>query len=87
LEELIEREGEPWGLWWARDVLNGNIRGPGSKLARHLKPFGIIPRTVRIEDDVVKGYPINVFAESFDRYLPLDEPNNPLPRDGAGPLG
>ncbi len=48
---LIERKGEPWAALWGRDIASGNLRGPAAKLARLLKPFGIIPGTIREADD------------------------------------
>ena len=48
LNALIERENdEPWASWWESDITKGNVRGVAAKLARLLKPFDIIPETIR----------------------------------------
>lgn len=39
-------------------------------LARHLKDFGIKPKTLRIEPRRAKGYELADFSEAFERYLP-----------------
>jgi hypothetical protein len=45
-------------------------------LAQHLKPYGVEPRDVRIDDEVLKGYELCSFAEAFQTYLspPTNEP-------------
>ena len=47
LDALIQRKGEPWAVLWGRDIAGGNLRGPAAQLAQLLKPFGIIPQTIR----------------------------------------
>jgi hypothetical protein len=70
LEELVKLEGEPWGAWWGGAVFLGNTRGPGSELAKLLKGFSIVPRSVRQPDGTSpKGYPLDLFSEAFERYL------------------
>ena len=72
LKALIERENdEPWAGWWEADLKKENTRGPGAKLAGLLKPFGIVSRTIREEDDSTpKGYKLASFEDAFSRYLP-----------------
>ena len=71
LKALIEREDEPWAGWWEPDIANGNLRGPASKLARILKPFGIVPEGIRVSDkSTPKGYKTAAFKEAFDAYVP-----------------
>jgi hypothetical protein len=72
LDALIERDGEePWAVWWEGDVAKGNTRGPAVKLARLLKPFDIIPETIREADgSTPKGYKLASFEDAFSRYLP-----------------
>jgi putative DNA primase/helicase len=71
LERLIDREDEPWAAWWKKDFDNGNTKGLGAKLAKMLKPFGIVSRTIRAADgSTPKGYPLASFNEAFDCYLP-----------------
>jgi putative DNA primase/helicase len=42
-------------------------------LARHLLPFGIKPKTLRIKTDRAKGYETADFNEAFERYLETPE--------------
>ena len=42
-------------------------------LARQLAPYGIRPRTIRIESATAKGYTEEDFAEVFRRYIPRSE--------------
>src|SRR3989442_564274 len=59
------REGRPWPEW--RD---GKPITP-RQLAALLRPYEIVPRTIRLDDDsTAKGYHLEAFAEAFDRYLP-----------------
>jgi hypothetical protein len=65
---------EPWAAWWEADIAKQNTRGPAAKLARLLKPFGIILKTIRESDDTSKGYKLASFEEAFSRYLPREVP-------------
>ncbi|MGD1083704.1 MAG: DUF3631 domain-containing protein [Verrucomicrobiota bacterium] len=42
-------------------------------LARQLAPYGIRPRTIRLESTTAKGYMQDDFGESFRRYIPRSE--------------
>ena len=42
-------------------------------LAKILRPFSVVPKTVRLEDGTLKGYHPNDFEDSFARYLPSDD--------------
>jgi hypothetical protein len=64
IEHLIKIETSPWGEW-----SKGKPITP-TKLARLLKPYEIAPHTIRIENDVAKGYLREDFADAWDRYLP-----------------
>ena len=71
LGELVNREGEPWAVWWKKDIDAGNTKGPGARLAKLLRPFGIISRSIREPDGTTpKGYPRSAFNDAFARYLP-----------------
>ena len=71
LDELIDREGEQWAVSWKMDIDDGNTQRPATKLARLLKPFGIVPKTFRESGDTtLKGYSLSSFDEAFARYLP-----------------
>jgi hypothetical protein len=52
---------------WA-DYRNGKALGQ-AQLARLLRPFGIVPHTVRIEGETPKGYEFKSFEEAWSRYL------------------
>lgn len=71
LNALIERDGdEPWAVWWEAELKKENTKGPAAKLARYLRPFGIVPRTIREEDgSTPKGYKSASFEDAFSRYL------------------
>jgi hypothetical protein len=71
LDALLLCEDAPWVSWWEHDIKNGNRRGPASKLARMLKPFGIVSGSIRLPDgSTPKGYKAESCADAFDRYLP-----------------
>ena len=76
LNALVERENdEPWASWWESDITKGNVRGVAAKLARLLKPFDIIPETIREADgSTPKGYKLSSFKDAFSRYLPENPP-------------
>jgi hypothetical protein len=73
LAALVEREAEPWGDWWGKEVDavrkdGGTPRTASMRLARLLKPFGVQPRDIRTDDGDRKGYYEVDFADAFDRY-------------------
>jgi len=52
-----------WGGW------HGG-KGMGARdLARRLKPYGIRPTTIRVEEATPKGYMADDFSDAFARYL------------------
>ena len=69
LDELIERDDGPWASWWGGDIQYNNYRGPSTKLARLLRPFGITSATIRLGDETMKGYKSESFADAWARYL------------------
>lgn len=75
LQALLLCEDAPWAGWWESDIGKGNLRGPASKLARLLKPFGVTSGTIRLADgSTPKGYKAESFADAWDRYLPAIQP-------------
>ena len=80
---LIERQGDPWGALWARDIARGNLRGPAAKLAQLLKPFGIIPQTIREDGTTAKGYKLSSLDDAFPATCPKDRPENVTTSQGA----
>lgn len=45
-------------------------------LAQQLRPYGVRPRTIRIGDDIAKGYVLEEMLEVFQRYMPRSELDN-----------
>lgn len=70
LEALVGRDSEPWGAWWGAALDKGDTRGPGHKLAKLLKPFGIASKTIRIDghSSPGKGYEAADFSDACTRY-------------------
>lgn len=69
LSKLAEVETSPWGDWSHGKPLNA------VGLARLLKPFGICPRTIRVDGATPKGYLRESFLDAWGRYLPPREPS------------
>ena len=68
LEELTTRFADrPW-----MELRNGK-QPTEMWLAQQLRPFGIMPRTLRINDRIAKGYLRDDFTEAFRRYIPQSE--------------
>lgn len=72
LEALIARDDDsPWASFWEKDMASQNTRGAGAKLARMLKPFGVLTHSIRLDDgSTPKGYKRDSFADAWARYLP-----------------
>ncbi|MGP8155152.1 MAG: DUF3631 domain-containing protein [Smithella sp.] len=68
VRELIAIEDHPWGDWKQGKPITQN------GLARLLKPFGILSKTIRIGESTSKGYTLEQFTEAFNRYLPHISP-------------
>jgi Protein of unknown function (DUF3631) len=64
LEKLKQIEISPWADWSKGKGLTAN------GLARLLKPFGITPRGIRVDEQTPKGYLRESFDDAFARYLP-----------------
>jgi hypothetical protein len=65
--------GRPW-----MELRNG-VHLTEMSLAHHLRPFGIAPKTIRIDQSLVKGYLFQDFIEAFQRYIPAAELQSLLP--------
>jgi hypothetical protein len=67
LEDLNSQSGRPWA-----EPKNGK---PITDLwlAQQLRPYGIRPKYMRTEDQHVRGYMKEDFAETFQRYIPKAE--------------
>jgi hypothetical protein len=70
LHALVGRDDGPWPSWWANDVEAGRTKGPGSRLARILKPFDIKPGQLWMDGVNVRGYEADWFAKAWEIYLP-----------------
>jgi Protein of unknown function (DUF3631) len=83
LAALVERDcDEPWADWWEADIAKGNTRGPAAKLARLLKPFGVVAGTIREEHgSTAKGYKLASFEDAFSRYLSPPPPSGSAQKD------
>jgi hypothetical protein len=64
LKMLEDREDTPWG------ELVGGKPVTARWLARRLKPYGVTPKTVRIDSDTAKGYFAADLADAWERYVP-----------------
>jgi hypothetical protein len=71
LEHLVDQDTDaPWAAWWEHDLKNDNIKGPGAKLAKYLKRYGIKSRGVRLGDNTTRGYVREDFVDAWKRYCP-----------------
>ncbi len=86
LKGLVDLEDGPWAEWWGKQVREGDTRGPAHRLAKLLRPYGIVPRTIRLGGSTSKGYLEGDFQDGFQRYLPspaMGEGNIVTPLSGA----
>ena len=73
LNALNMLEESPWASWCRGAPLDAR------RLARLLRPFGVLPRNLRLEDGrVPKGYQLADFQEVWDTYLIADSAATPL---------
>jgi putative DNA primase/helicase len=63
IADLVDRDDRPWSEW----AKGHAITGPA--IARLLGRFKIVPGTIRIGATTAKGYRLEQFRETFDRYL------------------
>ena len=62
---LVEMDDRPWPEWHRGKALKA------TGLAKLLRPFGIRPRSIRLDDaETAKGYLLECFDDAFCRYLP-----------------
>jgi putative DNA primase/helicase len=60
---LVGLEERPWVEYRGKPVTM-------AKLARLLRPFGVVSGTIRLPDGTAKGYLLDQFTDPFARYLP-----------------
>ena len=83
LEELVGQESGPWAGWWAHDVDAGHTKGPASRLARLLRPYGLAPKQLWIDGRKERGYLLADLEPVWSRYLtPLPPQNDGRTVDG-----
>lgn len=63
VSKLVEDKDRPWC-----ECKNGRAITP-SHLAQMLKAYGITPKGIRVGNKTPKGYELDQFTDSFDRYL------------------
>jgi hypothetical protein len=79
LEALVATEDDaPWALWFEDALKHDELKGPASRLARMLKPYGIKPGSLRLAGDVAKGYARIDFEPVWKLYLPAVPTDSPL---------
>ena len=79
-EALLALESSPWP-----EVNKGRPLTP-SRLAALLRPYRIVPGTVRMEErNTPKGYRRAAFEDAWRRYLPVDQPSTHPPAGVAEP--
>ena len=71
LEQLVSQDTDaPWASWWEHDLNIGNVKGPGARLAKLLKPYRIKSRPFRSPDGTMRGYMRDDFLDAWQRYCP-----------------
>jgi hypothetical protein len=68
---LVALEERPWAEYSRGKPLTQ------AKLARLLRPYGVVSGTKRLPNRTAKGYLLEQFADAFNRYLPPDTPSSP----------
>jgi hypothetical protein len=73
LKELVKREDAPWAKWWEAKLAKDEPKTPAASLSRLLKPFGIRPKQLWIEEANVRGYEADDFkSDTCAPYLEKD---------------
>jgi hypothetical protein len=76
-----------WADWFEELLKKEKSQSAASKLARNLRGYGIKPTTVRVDDEVAKGYHRCQFENAWERYLPPEINNSSNnPDSGVTPL-
>ncbi len=63
IHDLYAMEERPWAEWSKGKAMTSR------QMARHLKPFDVAPRTLRMGYKTQKGYELEQLNDAFDRYL------------------
>ena len=78
LNKLIEIDEAPWG-----DIRGKPLDARG--LSARLRPYGIVPKTIRIGDKTPKGYERADLLDAWARYLPSPPTESETSATGAAP--
>jgi Protein of unknown function (DUF3631) len=84
LDYLMARDDGPWPDWWAKAIDEREYKGPASRMAALLRPYGIQSTKLRPGpgDAPVQGYERSQFEDAWRRYCPAqveEEPPTPEP--------
>jgi hypothetical protein len=77
-------EDRPWAEWKGGKPITAN------QLARLLRPFGVVPDSIRVGGSTPKGYCLAQFKDAFEIYLPDNIGRSSEPHDddeASGPDG
>lgn len=67
---LVDRgDDSPWARLWSESLTRSDSKGPGSRLAHLLKPYGVTPAQIRLGAETAKGYRRADFKDAWSRYL------------------
>ena len=80
-QALKAMEGRPWADWKVGQEITPN------QLARLLKPFGVMPDSVRVGRRTPKGYYRSQFDELWQRYLVAEGINETQQRNSPDGMG
>jgi len=80
VEQLQALSDSPWSDWNKGRGLSTN------GLARLLKPFRVTSKTIRIGENLAKGYTLESFKDTFKRYIPPNSSVTPLQPNGFNKL-
>jgi hypothetical protein len=56
VKNLVERDDGPWAEWWGKMVTSGDMKGPGYRLGKIFRRFGVTPRQLWVDGANVRGY-------------------------------
>jgi hypothetical protein len=89
LGTLVDRDDGPWDRDWGEAIertrqTGKTPRGPSMSLANTLKPYGITPKKVRVNETTSKqGYVRRDFADAWARYAPTSSEGASSSSEGA----
>ncbi len=73
LAHLVGKDEGPWAKWWESAFARGELKGPSARLAKLLKPFGVKPKQLWIDDANTRGYDADDWrTDTVSPYLEKD---------------